>query len=132
MPPPPTIPAPLNPSRAHGLHPSFCQLSSCCLQRFSLLFLLGRRGCRDLLASTFGKGAGLHPQAQICAFSTRPLPLESLCWCPTPMQSLGVAGAWINQALEGGQGFLHKSRRSSQMLTACETREDGWKGEYGG
>lgn len=79
-------------------------------------FRVSRRRCCDLPPDTFGKGAGPHPRARISAFSTQPLPLESLCWCPTPMQSLGVAGAWINHALERRQVCLHKSRSGLQML----------------
>lgn len=110
----------VNPGGARGLQPGICRLSSRCPEVFASLFHLSRHRCCDLPANTFGKGAGPHPRARISAFSAHPLPLESLCWCPTPMQSLGVAGAWINQALEGGQGCLHKSRRSLQMLTPCE------------
>ena len=112
----------INPGAAHELQPGVCRLSSHCSQVFAPLSHLGRRRCRDLSANTFGKGAGPHPRARISVFSARPLPLERLCWCPTPMQSLGVAGAWLSQALEGGQGCLRKSRRSSQMLTPRKIR----------
>lgn len=91
------------------LQPYICR--PCCTAFLASLFCVSRRRCCDLSVDTFGKGAGPHPRARISAFSTQPLPLESFCWCPTPMQSLGVAGAWINHALERSQHCFHKSRR---------------------
>lgn len=93
------------------LQPYICRLIPCCPAFLASLFCVSRRRCSDLSADTFGKGAGPHPRARISAFSTQPLPLESFCWCPTPMQSLGVAGARINHALERSQHCFHKSRR---------------------
>lgn len=84
-------------------------------------FRVSRRRCCDLPPDTFWKGSrSAPPGANLCFQHSASASGEALCWCPTPMQSLGVAGAWINHALERRQLCLHKSRSGLQMLPPCE------------
>lgn len=84
-------------------------------------FRVSRRRCCDLPPDTFWKGSrSAPPGANLCFQHSASASGEALCWCPTPMQSLGVAGAWINHALERRQLCLHKSRSGLQMLPPYE------------